>query len=173
MPISGWLCWNPCWAEAVWMLSGDTHLNDAGWKTVWGTFQKLLVLHSPAFTAVSNMFSPGRDAAAFYIFIFSFEAHGMVRQQHRRRRPPPSHEWSFQNCFLYLGNGPIAMPWMLLLIYRGHSMKQPSGNVLIINLFHTLIKDSWQPLVFAAAVQQESDAGELHLREKQAPRHII
>lgn len=48
-------------------------------------------------------------------------------------------------------------------------MKQPSGNVLIINLFHTLIKDSWQPLVFAAAVQQESDAGELHLREKRLP----
>lgn len=48
-------------------------------------------------------------------------------------------------------------------------MKKPSGNELIINLFHTLIKDSWQPLVFAAAVQQESDAGELHLREKRLP----
>lgn len=76
--------------------------------------------------------------------------------------PPPTTSGRFKNCFLYLGNGPVAMPWMLLLIYRGHRMKEPSGNVLIINLFHTLIKDSWQPLVFAAAVQQ--DAGELRLK---------
>lgn len=80
----------------------------------------------------------------------------------RQTPPPPTTSGRFKNCFLYLGNGPVAMPWMLLLIYRGHRMKEPSGNVLIINLFHTLIKDSWQPLVFAAAVQQ--DAGELRLK---------
>lgn len=131
-------------------------------KTVWEV-QKLLVLHS----LQSQPCSPQVETAVPLLCLFS------ILSDSQRTSPAsastPSHEWSFQNCFLYLGNGPIAMPSMLLLIYRGHSMKQPSGNVLIINLFHTLIKDSWQPLVFAAAVQQESDAGELHLREKRLP----
>lgn len=143
-----------------------------GEKGAWEV-QKLLVLHSAAFTAASTVFSPGGDAVPL-LCLFSISSDS----------PPTSlasastlhtryHVWLLQNCFLYLGNGPIAMPSMLLLIYRGRSMKQPSGNVLIINLFHALIKDSWQPLVFAAAVQQESDAGELHRGGEMTPRHVM
>lgn len=95
VPISGWMCWKPLeWK--VWMLLRDMHLKGTVWEV-----QKLLVLHSAAFTAVSTTFSPGRDGSASPLFIFHF----------RRRSAnissagvhPSSHEWSLQNCFLYLG----------------------------------------------------------------------